>query len=113
MRRLALSITAAILAHTVMLSASAQEPGVGTPKAAPYEKVSPQEKAAGKAQRKSEGRAAAAAGNTSGEVTPQPAAQPKIPKEERQAARASRKAETARAAKAGELAPQGEVGAVK
>lgn len=113
MKKLAVLIGGVVLSQAVVLSTAAQEPGVGTPTPPPYHKATAQEKAAGKAQRRSEGRAAVAEGSSSGEVTPVPAPQAKLSKEERQAGRAARKAETARAAKAGEIKPLGEVGQVK
>lgn len=113
MHKLPLLIGGVLLSQAFVFGVQAQEPGAGTPKAAPYQKVSPEDKASGKAHRKEEGRAVAKSGSTTGEITPMPSPQAKVPKAERQEARAARKAETVRAAKAGELAPQGEVGAVK
>jgi hypothetical protein len=110
MKKLSHLILGAVLSQGVAFSAFAQEPGPGTSTPAPFQRVTPEDKAQGKALRKAEGRSAVKAGTTTGEGEPSPAPQVKIPKEVRQEARAVRKAETARAAKAGELKPAGEVG---
>lgn len=114
MQRLALVLAGAALAsQTLSFNALAQEPGPGMPKPPAYQKASPEDKAAGKAQRKEDGRAAVKAGSTTGEGAPLPAAQTKVPKEQREQARAQRKAETARANRAGEIQASGEVGSTK
>lgn len=113
MNKISMLVGSALLSYAVAFHASAQEPGAGTSTPQPYHKATAEEKAAGKAHRREEGRAAARDGNIGGEITKQPAAQAKVSKAERQESRAERKAETKRAAKAGELAPTGEVGASK
>lgn len=113
MQRFALLIAGALASQALSFGALAQEPGPGTTTPPTYQKISPEDKAAGKAQRKQEGRAAAKAGSTTGEGAPLPAAQATIPREQRQQARAQRKADTARAARAGELQASGEVGPAK
>lgn len=115
MHKLSWLIGGALVAHAFTFSAVAlaQEPGAGTPKPAPYAKVSPADKAEGKAHRKEEGRAAAMAGSTTGEGERPPAPQVKVARQDREVARSARKAETARAAKAGEIKPIGEVGPAK
>ena len=113
MPRFFLLIGGALASHALCFGVLAQEPGPGTPSPPAYQKVSPEAKAAGKAQRRQEGRAAAKAGTTTGEGAPLPAPQVRIPREQRQQARAQRKAETARAARAGELQASGEVGPTK
>ncbi|WP_326534599.1 hypothetical protein [Pseudorhodoferax sp.] len=100
----------ALLSLALSGAALAQEPGAGTPKPQPYHKPTAEEKAAGKAQRREEGRAAVKEGGNSGEITPLPPAQAKPSPADSQQARAERKAETRRAAKAGELKASGEVG---
>lgn len=113
MQRFTVLIAGAIAFQALSFSALAQEPGPGTLTPPTYQKISPEEKASGKDQRRQEGRAAVKAGNTTGEGAPLPAPQAKIPREQRQEARAQRKAETARAARAGELQASGEVGPSK
>lgn len=113
MQRIAVLIAGALASQALSLAALAQEPGPGTTTPPTYQKVSPEDKAAGKAQRRQEGRAAVKAGTITGEGAPQPAAQAKVPREQRQQARAERKAETARAARAGELQASGEIGPSK
>ena len=114
MYKLSILIGSAVLAQAIAFHAAAQEPGIGTSEPVPYQKATVDEKAAGKAQRREEGRASAKAGNNlGGEITPHPPVQAKVSKAERQEARAERKAETKRAAKAGELAPVGEIGPTK
>lgn len=113
MQRLALLIGGALVSQALCLHALAQEPGPGTTTPPAYQKVSPEDKAAGKAQRREAGRVAAKAGPSTGEGAPPAAAQAKIPKEQRQQARAQRKAETARAARAGEIQAGGEVNTAK
>jgi hypothetical protein len=113
MQRFAVLIAGALASHALSFGALAQEQGPALKPPPTYQKASPEDKAAGKAQRRQEGRAAVKAGSTSGEVTPQPAAQAQVPRAQREQARAQRKAETARAARAGELQASGEVGPSK
>lgn len=114
MHKLALLIGGALVSQLLCFSAAAQEPGAGTASAAPYKKTTPEDRAAGKAHRKEEGRAAAKAGTNTGEgQTPPSPPQAKLPRAQREQERAQRKTETARAAKAGELSRTGEVGPLK
>ncbi|WP_156472810.1 hypothetical protein [Pseudorhodoferax sp. Leaf265] len=113
MQRFAVLIAGALAAQALSPAALAQEQGPALAPPPAYQKASPEDKAAGKAQRRQEGRAAVKAGSITGEGTPPPAAQAKVPREQRQQARAQRKAETARAARAGELQASGEVGPSK
>lgn len=117
MSKLSTIVGTALLSQVLTFGAYAQEQGPALQPPPAYHKATAEEKAAGKAQRRKEGRAAERPGNiSSGEVTQLPEPQTKTPKAtkaEREAARAARTAETKRAAKAGELAPTGEVGAIK
>jgi hypothetical protein len=117
MQRIAVLIAGTLASHALSFGALAQEQGHALAPPPAYQKVSPEDKAAGKAQRRQEGRAAVKAGSSTGEGAVQPVVQPavqaKVPREQRQQARAARKAETARAARAGELQASGEVGPSK
>lgn len=114
MFKYSLLIGGTLLSQALTFSAAAQEISADTEKPQPFHRATAQEKAAGKAHRREEGRAAAKDPNTvRGEVTPQPAPQAKASRAQREETRAARQAETRRAAKAGELLPYGEVGTTK
>lgn len=113
MQRLAVLIGGALASHALCLAVLAQEPGAGTPRPPAFHKPAPEEKAAGKAQRRQDGREAVKAGSTTGEGAPLPGPRTEIPRAQRAEARAQRKTETARAARAGELQASGEVGPSK
>ena len=98
-----------VAAQVCAFSAFAQGEVGGVKKAAPYTKVSPDEKAEARAKRRAEG-AEALKQNPPGEVGAVPRAKPpaKLTKEEKAAARAKRRAEAAAANKAGKLDRTGE-----
>ena len=107
-------VAGVVLAQAFAVSAFAQGEVGAVKKPAPVMKVSPEEKAAAKANRKAEG-SAAIKEQPPGEVGAVPAAPKKstMSKEEKAAARADRKATTAAANKAGTLPKSGEVGPTK
>lgn len=85
--------------------------GEGYPQPEPLAKVSPQDKAQARAERRKNAAAAAKDGNPGELYSGVPAAAgPKVPRSERTAARTVRKAEVSRAVKAGEIKPIGEGG---
>jgi len=98
-----------VAAQAFTFSAFAQGEVGGVKKAAPYTKVSPEDKAAAKATRRAEG-AEALKQQPPGEVgaVPSSKAPSKLTKEEKAAARSKRKAEASAANKAGKLDKTGE-----
>ena len=109
--KLVLSALARGIATTFGPAAMAQGETGDVPKAQPYTKRTPEQKAAGKAQRRTEGRAGAR-DEVGGEVGPvaKPGARAQTTKEERKQARATRRQAAAKANKAGEIPAMGEVG---
>lgn len=107
------TLIACTVALAAMMTPTAYAQGeVGAvPKAEPRAKRTQEQRAAGKALRRVDGRDGARAG-TPGELGPVAKTSPKAQytKEDRSAARATRKAATAKANKAGELPVAGEVG---
>ena len=113
MKKVVLTLSV-VFAQLLAVSAFAQGEVGGVKPAAPAMKTSPEDRAAGKAQRKAEGKEAIKA-QPPGEVgaVPKAAAKSTMTKEEKAAARAKRKAETSTANKAGALPKTGEVGPTK
>jgi len=107
------TLIACSIAIAAMFASTAHAQGeVGdVPKQQKRVKPTPDQRAAGKAQRRAEGREAAHT-DTPGETGPTPTAGPTqhYSKGERVAARKTRRADTARANKAGEIPVEGEVG---
>ncbi len=113
MKKVVLTLSV-VLAQMLAVSAFAQGEVGATKTPAPAKKTSPEDRAAGKAQRKAEG-TEAIKNAPPGEVGAVPKAEAKstLTKEEKAAARAKRKADTAAANKAGALPKTGEVGPTK
>lgn len=82
--------------------------GEGYPQPEPRAKVSPQDKAQARAERRKNAAVAAKESNPGELYTTVPEARPKVPRSERTAARVARNAEVSRAVKAGEIKPIGE-----